>query len=180
MALIRTARLTLRPWREADRPAFAALNADPDVAADLGGPLSRAESDAKLDRYRATFELHGFSRLAIEDSRQVFVGYAGVMPSRQGHPLGPHAEIGWRLVRTAWGKGYATEAARAVLDDAFARLGLREVLAYTAAANARSQAVMARIGMRRDPSRDFDALYGDTSWHGLVWVAKVGQAVTQV
>jgi RimJ/RimL family protein N-acetyltransferase len=180
MVPIRTARLTLRPWREADRPAFATLNADPKIAADLGGPLSRAASDAKLDRYRATFERLGFSRLAIEDSVQAFVGYAGVMPSTPDHPLGPHTEIGWRLVRTAWGKGYATEAARAVLTDAFSRLGLREVLAYTAADNVRSQAVMARLGMQRDPSRDCNTLYGDTPWHGLVWVAEMRHAVTQV
>ncbi|MBN9090182.1 MAG: GNAT family N-acetyltransferase [Reyranella sp.] len=177
MAPLRTARLTLRPWREADRPAFAALNADPEVAADLGGPLARAASDAKLDRYRPTFERHGFGRLAIEDAQQVFAGYAGVMPSTPGHP---HTEIGWRLVRAAWGKGYASEAARAVLEDAFARLGIRELLAYTAADNARSQAVMARLAMRRDPARDFDTLYGDTPWHGLVWVAEMRRDVTQV
>ena len=177
---LRTARLTLRPWREWDRPAFAALNADPLVSADLGGPLSRPESDAKFDRYCATFARHGFSRWAIEDSRQVFVGYAGVMPSPAGHPLGPHAEIGWRLVHAAWSKGYATEAARAALDDVFARLGLAEVLAYTSADNARSQAVMARLDLRREPSRDFDALYGGVPWHGLVWVAEMRQGVTQV
>jgi RimJ/RimL family protein N-acetyltransferase len=179
MAVLRTARLTLRPWREEDRTAFAALNADPEVTWDMGGPLSRAQSDAKFDRYVATFERHGFSRLAIEQSR-VFVGYAGVMPSTRDHPLGPHAEIGWRLVRDAWGKGFASEAARATLEDAFHRVGLPEVLAYTSADNARSQAVMARLGLRRDPSRDFDAAYGDTLWHGLVWVAEMRRAVTQV
>ena len=170
----------VRPWHETDKPAFAALNADREVAADLGGSLSRAASDAKLDRYRATFERHGFSRLAIEDSQAAFVGYAGVMPSTADHPLGPHAEIGWRLARAAWGKGYATEAARAVLEDAFARLGIREVLAYTAADNVRSQAVMGRIGMRRDPLLDFDTVYGDTPWHGRVWVAEMRRDVTQV
>ena len=180
MQALRTARLTLRPWREADRPAFAALNADPEVAADLGGPLSRAASDAKFDRYRATFDRHGFSRLAIEDAQQTFVGYAGVMPSPPDHPLGPHTEIGWRLVRAAWGKGYATEAARAALDDVFTRIGLDEVLAYTAIDNLRSQAVMARLGLRRAPSRDFDALYNGVPWHGLVWVAEMRRDVTQV
>jgi RimJ/RimL family protein N-acetyltransferase len=180
MIVLRTARLTLRPWRETDRSAFRALNADAEIAADLGGPLSSAASDAKLDRYRATFDRHGFSRLAIEDSRQAFMGYAGIMPSPAGHPLGPHIEIGWRLVRTAWGKGYATEAARAVLQDAFSRLGFGEVLAYTAADNAHSQAVMARLGLRRDPARDFDTVYGSLPWHGLVWVAEMRQAVTQV
>ena len=179
-----TSRLTLRSWRGQDREAFAALNADPEVTADLGGPLRRADSDAKFDRYRATFDRHGFSRWAIEDSRELFVGNAGVMPSPAGHPLGPHAEIGWRLVRSAWGQGYATEAARAALVDAFVRVGIGEVLAYTSADNARSQAVMRRLGFRRQPKRDFDAVYGDRPWHGLVWAARpvteMRQSVTQV
>jgi RimJ/RimL family protein N-acetyltransferase len=169
---LRTPRLTLRSWRPEDRDAFAVLNGDPEVSRDLGGPMSRAASDAKLERYRTTFARHGFSRLAIEDADGRFVGYAGVMPSRQNHPLGPHAEIGWRLVRAAWGLGYATEAARAVLADAFGRLALHEVLAYTAADNVRSQAVMARLGLQRDERLDFSELTGEEPWHGLVWVAR--------
>lgn len=181
---LRTSRFTLRSWQAEDRDAFAALNADPEVARDLGGPLSRAESDAKFDRYVTTFERLGFSRLVIEGAQQRFLGYAGVMPSPPGHPLGPHAEIGWRLVRSAWGQGYATEAAQAALADVFMRVGLREVLAYTSADNARSQAVMRRLAFRREPKRDFDAFYGDMPWHGLVWagrpVTEMRQSVTQV
>lgn len=67
-----------------------------------------------------------------------------------------------------------------MLEDACTRLGIRELLAYTAADNVRSQAVMARLAMRRDPARDFDTLYGDTPWHGLVWVAEMRRDVTQV
>jgi RimJ/RimL family protein N-acetyltransferase len=178
--VLRTARLTLRHWREADRPAFAALNADPQVSWDLGGPLSRAHSDAKFDRYLATWQAHGHGRWALEDRDRRFIGYAGVQPAAAGHPLGPHAEIGWRLARVAWGNGYATEAARAALEDAFVRLRLAKVLAYTSADNARSQAVMARLGLRRDPARDFDAEYRGVPWHGLVWVAEMRQGVTQV
>jgi RimJ/RimL family protein N-acetyltransferase len=106
------------------------------------------------------------------------------MPSRHDHPLGPHAEIGWRLVRTAWGHGYAAEAARAVLADAFGRVGIREVLAYTASDNLRSQAVMERLGLQRDERLDYSEAVGGRMWHGLVWVARpvaeMRQAVTQV
>jgi RimJ/RimL family protein N-acetyltransferase len=170
--VLRTARLTLRAWREADRDSFAALNADPEVTWDLGGPLTRSESDAKFDRYVASFERHGFSRWAVEDSKRLFLGYTGVRLSPPDHPLGPHAEIGWRLVRSAWGQGYATEAAASALLDAFARIGLGEVLAYTSHDNVRSQAVMRRLGLRRDPTRDFSHVYGDRPWRGLVWVAR--------
>ena len=149
------------------------MNADPEVMADLGGPIGRAESDAKLVRFAAAYGRHGFCRWAIERDGG-FLGYAGVMPSGPDHPLGPHHEIGWRLVRAAWGGGYATEAARAALDDALTRAGLREVLAYTAPDNHRSQAVMTRLGLKRDPSRDFNT---DTQrlgrWQGLVWAMGV-------
>jgi RimJ/RimL family protein N-acetyltransferase len=182
--MVRTARLTLRRWREMDREAFAALNGHPGVARDLGGPLGRSQSDAKFDRYVATFERHGFCRWVLEDSQQRFLGYAGVMPSPPDHPLGPHAEIGWRLVRSAWGQGYATEAAAAALLDAFTRIGLGEVLAYTSDDNARSQAVMRRLGLQRDPARDFSHVYDGRPWHGLVWVARpvarLRQTLTQV
>ena len=139
---------------------------------DLGGPLDRSQSDAKLDRYVATFERHGFCRWALQDSQQHFLGYAGVMPSPPDHPLGPHAEIGWRLARPAWGQGYATEAAAAALLDAFTRIGLGEVLAYTSHDNARSQAVMQRLGLQRDPARDFSHIYDGRPWQGLVWGAR--------
>ena len=118
-----------------------------------------------------TFTQHGFARWAIEDTDGRFVGYVGVMPSLADHALRPHTEIGWRLVRAAWGKGYATEAAQAALRDFFARTGFAEVPSYTSSENARSQAVMERLGLRREPSLAFSGKYGDKIWHGLVWVA---------
>ena len=170
--MILSERLRLRGWRDSDREAFAALNADPDVSQDLGGPLDRAESDAKLDRYRATFEQVGFCRWLVEDLDEQFLGYAGVMPSRSGHPLGRHVDIGWRLVRSAWGRGYATEAAKASLRDAFERVRLKEVLAYTSADNVRSQAVIGRLNMQRAASLDYSEPVGKGTWRGLVWIAR--------
>lgn len=171
--MIDTLRTHLRPWRETDRDAFAALNADREVMRDLGGPISRAASDAKLAKYMAAFRRYGFSRWAVETRDGDFVGYAGVMPSHGDHPLGPHFEIGWRLMRHAWGKGYASEAAKAALHDAFTRGGLTEIVAYTAHDNPRSQAVMDRLRMTRDPSRDFTVSSSSVgAWHGMVWVAR--------
>lgn len=110
----------------------------------------------------------------IEDKVGTFLGYARIMPVLRGHPLGVHNEIGWRLNREAWGQGYASEAAKAALDDGFARLGLKEILSYTAETNLRSQAVMERIGMSRTPAKDFIAQYdGYGTWRGLVWMTKV-------
>ena len=178
--VIDTPRTRLRRWRETDRQTFAAMHADPEVMRDLGGPIDRAASDAKLDRYMAAFNRHGVGRWAVETRDGDFLGYAGVMP-RDDHPLGFHFEIGWRLMRSAWGRGYATEAAKAALHDAFARGGLSEVVSYTAPDNLRSQAVMERLRLRRDPSRDFTATYDNVGmWRGMVWFARPAQDATSL
>ena len=171
--MIDTPRTRLRGWTAADRDAFAAMTADPEVMRDLGGPMSRAASDTKLNGYRAAFDRYGFCRWVIESRDGRFLGYAGVMPSHDGHPLGAHFQVGWRLARDAWGKGYASEAAQAALNDIFARTGLNEILSYTAPDNKRSQAVMERLKLEREPSLDFTEATGNVGvWHGLVWVAR--------
>ena len=171
--IIVTPRTRLRCWEYTDRDAFAAMHADPVVMHDYGGPISRSESDAKLDRYAMAYRQHGFCRWVIESKEGTFLGYTGIMLSRPGHPIGPHIDIGWRLVRHAWGHGYATEAARGALNDAFLRVGLSEVVAYTAPDNLRSQAVMTQLQLERDSSRDFISDYdGVKAWRGLVWVAR--------
>lgn len=171
--MIETPRLLLRAWTDSDATDFAALHADPAVMHDMGGPLDRAASDAKLARYLEAFARDGITRWAvIAKETGAFLGYTGLIRHAE-HVIGPHHDIGWRLMRHAWGQGIATEAARAALDDAFGRRGLDEVLAYTAPDNLRSQAVMARLGIARDPSRDFtldDERVGE--WKGWVWVAR--------
>lgn len=171
--IINTPRLRLRCWKQTDRDVFAGMHTDPEVMRDYGGPIGRSASDAKLDRYVETYRRHRFCRWAVESRGGLFLGYAGIMPSWPNHPIGPHVEIGWRLMRHAWGHGYATEAARAALTDAFTRMEQCEVIAYTAPDNLRSQAVMTCLQMQRDPSRDFTADYGTgKGWRGLVWVAR--------
>lgn len=169
---IRTKRLVLRPWRLLDSDAFFQMNADAEVMADLGGPLSRPASDQKLDRFQRTFEIEGITRWVVTDGRHRFLGYCGIVVQHDDHPLGRHYDIGWRLIRSAWGHGYATEAASAALADAFDRLGCDQVLAYTAADNFRSQAVMVRLGLERRPTLDFVHYYeGYGAWTGLVWAS---------
>jgi len=153
---LETDRLVLRRWRVADRDAFAALCADPEVMLWLGGVLTRADADARIDRVEASFEVNGHGRYLLERKADgAFLGWCGIMLAHESWPMAGHPEIGWRLARHAWGAGYATEAARAALDDGFQRLGFQQVLALTSANNQASQAVMGRLGMVREPHRDF-------------------------
>lgn len=171
--MLTTARLRLVPWEERHRADFHALHDDPQVTADLGGPFSIGASDAKFSRYLAAEKENEISRWAVENHAGLFVGYSGVMRrSDCDHPLGLHHEVGWRFIRKAWGHGYATESARAALSDAFRRLPIKEIVSYTSSDNARSQAVMRRLGLQRDASRDFLHSYDTVgSWGGHVWVA---------
>ena len=146
---LRTERLLLREWRDSDLEPFAALNADPAVMEHFPGVLTRAESDAVVDRIRTHFAVHGYGLWAVE-AEGCFAGFTGLGWSGV---TGVRAlEVGWRLATAYWGRGYATEAARAALD-----VGLRqvpEVVSFTALTNAPSQRVMQRLGMRR--VREFD------------------------
>lgn len=154
-----TARLRLRPWRESDLAPFAAMNADPLVMEHFAAPLTREESDAYARRMMAAIEGRGWGNWALEEiGGEPFVGFAGLsVPSFEAH-FTPCTEIGWRLARSAWGRGYATQAARAALAFGFGELGLAEIVSFTALANARSIAVMERLGMRRDGEFDHPRL----------------------
>jgi RimJ/RimL family protein N-acetyltransferase len=155
--LIETERLILRRWRAGDLALYAAMMADPEVTYWLGGGQSEAEAKAHVVRMESMFESEGFGIWALERKADgAFLGSAGLAVIREDIPLAPAIEVGWRLARDAWGHGYATEAARAAIDDGFARLGLAEIVTFTAASNLRSQAVMERLGLERDPTRDFD------------------------
>jgi RimJ/RimL family protein N-acetyltransferase len=150
------------------------MHADCEVMQDVNGPLTRAQSDGKMGRYMAALEEHGFCRWAVDDLGGNFIGYAGVMPIPPHHPLAPGFDIGWRFVRSAWGKGLASEAATAALKHVFSRTCLAEVLSFTAPDNMRSQGVMRRLNLRRDHNRDFAVEVDGLQWRGLVWVADRG------
>jgi RimJ/RimL family protein N-acetyltransferase len=157
LPVLRTDRLILREWRDGDRAPFAALNADSRVTEFLATGLDRAASDAMADRIEAHFADHGFGLWAVEvPGIAPFIGFVGLSVPKFSAHFTPCVEVGWRLAFDHWGKGYASEAARAALQDGFGRLGLREIVSFTVPHNPRSRAVMERIGMRRDPADDFD------------------------
>ena len=151
--MIETERLILRPWRIADREPFWAMACDPLVMAHLP-PLTRAESDAAVDRMIATEREHGHVFWALD--RKVegdFIGFCGVLPPRA--PIFEY-EIGWRLAHHAWGLGLAREAAEASLSWAWHNLPVPTIMAITNLSNTRSWGLMERLGMVRYPAEDFD------------------------
>lgn len=154
---LRTERLLLRRWTDADRVPFAELNADPVVMEHFPSLLTRAEADATLDRIDRHFDEHGFGLWAMERLADgVFLGFTGLAVPRFDAHFTPCVEVGWRMARHAWGAGYATEAAQAAVADGFERLELPQIVAMTVPANVRSRAVMERLGMHCDRADDFD------------------------
>jgi RimJ/RimL family protein N-acetyltransferase len=152
-----TPRLILRDWRDSDREPFAAMGRDPEIMAFLGPLMTREQSDAGIDRQRALIAADGLGFWAAERKADgAFLGFIG--PKHTSFPahFAPAVELGWRLSRLAWGQGLATEGAIAARDWAFAAAGLDEVVAITVPANLKSQAVMRKIGLRRDEAGDFE------------------------
>jgi RimJ/RimL family protein N-acetyltransferase len=150
-----TDRLLMRRWRDADLEPFAAMNADPEVMRYFPAPLDRPGSDALVERIEGLFERQGFGLWAVEVRKTgAFIGFTGLNLMPDGMPGEGGMEVGWRLVRAAWGQGYATEAARAARDFAFDVVGLEELWSLTAVINTPSIAVMERIGMTRAAIRD--------------------------
>jgi RimJ/RimL family protein N-acetyltransferase len=155
-AQLRTPRLLLRSWRPEDRAPFAELNADPLVMEHFPAPLSPLESDLMVDRIEEQLGQEGWGLWAVEivDTGD-FAGFVGLnRPSFTAH-FTPAVEVGWRLAHRHWHQGYASEAARAALDYGFSSLDLEEIVSFTSTSNLRSQAVMERLGMQRDPGDDF-------------------------
>ncbi|MBU9819609.1 MULTISPECIES: GNAT family N-acetyltransferase [Rahnella] len=152
-----TPRLTLRQWRDSDAGPFAEMNADPRVMEFFPSTMTREKSDEMLARCRDLIAVRGWGIWAVElrDTGE-FIGFVGLHTPGYDLPFTPCVEIGWRLRADVWGKGYCSEAARAALNAGFEQLGLDEIVAFTALPNARSQAVMKKMGMTCDISENFN------------------------
>jgi len=155
--ILQTDRLILRPWRDADREPFAAINADPRVMEFFPNALSREQSDSLIQRIETHFRQHGFGPYAAElRSNRTFAGFIGLsVPSFKAR-FTPCVEAGWRIAPELWGQGLATEGARAVMDYGFQVLRLKEIVSFTIPGNLRSRRVMEKLGMTHNPADDFD------------------------
>jgi len=150
-AAIETPRLRLRHWQPGDGKPFAALNADPKVMEFFPKMLERAASDKIIGILQAHIDSHGYGFWAAElrDTGE-FIGFIGIQVPKTALPFSPCVEIGWRLAHAHWGRGYATEGARASLQIGFGALELEEIVSFTAYHNERSLNVMRKLGMAED------------------------------
>ena len=153
---LETERLLMRSWRDDDLAPFHAVCSDPDVMATLGPVMSREEVAALIERMRGIEAEHGhcFWALVRKEDDQL-IGWCGAIRGSVG-PIVGQPELGWRMARSAWGKGYVTEAARAALDWVLANRSDAAAYAITNTENWRSRAVMERIGMEHDIAGDFE------------------------
>lgn len=163
-------RVRLRGWQASDRPAFAALNADPEVMAEFPAPLDRAGSDALLERLDTGLNQRGWGVWAVELAASgQLIGCVGLNPAPENLPFAPAVELVWRLVRPAWGQGLAREAAQLAIDVGFTQLGLPQLVAFTACSNQRSRALMQRLGMVYQGEFDHPALAHTSRLRRHVW-----------
>ena len=156
MIELETPRLLLRQWRDSDREPYAALNDDPAVMEFFPARISRAASDEGIDAMSLAIAERGWGNWAVEIRETgEFIGFTGISVPKRVLPFSPCVEVGWRLAKAYWGKGYATEAATASLRAGFEKVGLEEIVSFTALTNLRSRAVMERIGMK-NANADFE------------------------
>ena len=158
MIILETERLRIRNWTAGDGDLFHEINSDPKVMEFFPARRSRAQSDAFLEYVKSGIEETGYGFTCLEDKQTGRpIGFCGLAYANLA-PIFPAdtIEIGWRLALPFWGRGYVTEAARALLKHGFETRGLAEIVSFAVAANRRSTAVMERIGLVRDPARDFD------------------------
>lgn len=143
-----TARLKLRQWRDNDYTDFSELNADPAVMEHFPSTLSKTKSDEIANKIQSLITRRGWGFWAVEEKKtNSFIGFVGLHQPIKELPFSPCVEVGWRLAKQFWGKGYATEAAEAALKIAFERLELDKIYSFTSVGNLRSRAVMERLHM---------------------------------
>lgn len=156
---LETERLIIRNWEDRDRDLFHLINSDEKVMEFFPFRRDRKFTDKKLEEIRKLNAKRGYGFMALElKANNQCIGMAGLQNAHQGNGLPENTiEIGWRLAPDHWGKGYVSEAAHSLLHFGFDKLDLPEIVSFAAERNKRSIAVMERIGMTRDPNRDFNS-----------------------
>ncbi len=153
-----TERLLLRPFQLADAEGFFAMNADPEVICYTGdSPFASVAEARQFIKNYDHYDLHGYGRWTLERLLDgVYLGFCGL----KYHPVTQEVDLGFRVPRLFWGKGYATEAATACLVYGFSELGLKRIIGRVDKANAASIRVLEKIGMTFHSDIDFEGVPG--------------------
>ncbi|MBX2835637.1 MAG: GNAT family N-acetyltransferase [Gammaproteobacteria bacterium] len=150
---LHTERLILRQWKDEDRPHFFSLNNDSEVMRYFPRYFTLKESNSYINDNAKAIEETGWGSWAVEiKNTGDFIGFVGLSRPAPWHPCAGSVEIGWRLARQFWGKGYATEAAHRAMEHGFITIGFQEIVSFTAVCNQPSIRVMKKLGMAKDPT----------------------------
>ena len=168
--LFKSERLGFRNWDPTDLDDFTLLNRDPEVMRHFPSPLTREDTKTLMDRLQRQFAEKGYTYFATELLQTgEFMGFIGLVWQEYKAPFTPATDIGWRLRKQFWGKGYATEGAKRCLEFAFNTLGLQKVVSVCPVSNHRSETVMKKIGMRKEGEFEHPGLPGNSRLNPCVW-----------
>ncbi len=148
--LFTSERLGFRTWNIQDNKEFAKINADTDVMEHFPKTLSTEETSLFIERLQKHYEKNNYCYFATEIIETgELIGFIGLAYQDYKTEYTPETDIGWRLKKSSWGKGYATEGAKRCLDYAFKRLNLKKIIATCTIENKKSENVMKKIGMTK-------------------------------
>ena len=157
MIILETDRLLLRLWKSSDLESMVKINQDPQVMNYFPSLVDKLGTEKLIQKINDHYNQYGYTLYALElKATGEFIGFVGLLVADFKASFTPATEIGWRLSSTHWGKGYAPEAAKALLHYAFSSLELDEVVSFTSIKNKNSIRVMEKIGLQYDENGDFN------------------------
>jgi len=150
MNLFHSERLGFRPWSENDLPKMSAINADPLVMEFFPSTATIEQTEGLIKKMKKMYAEKGYCYFAVDQLEdQQFIGFIGLSEQTYEAPFTPCVDIGWRLGKQYWGRGYATEGAKRCLELDFQNLGLNNIKAVAPVINRKSIGVMEKIGMKK-------------------------------
>lgn len=157
--LFKSDRLGFRNWLESDLEKLAVINADKEVMEFFPSTRTLPETKTFIERMRNQYRDKGYCYFSVDNLEDdTFIGFIGLSEQNFAADFTPCTDIGWRLAKTAWNKGYATEGAKRCLEYGFEALHLDKIYSIAPVANIKSQQVMKKIGMRQVKTFDHPQL----------------------
>lgn len=148
--LFTSERLGFRNWIEQDKPKMHIINSDPQVMEFFPAIPNETQTDAFVDRMKVLFSRRGFCYFAVDRlDNKAFIGFIGIAEKNFEADFTPCIDIGWRLDKNEWGKGYASEGAKKCLEYAFEKMALKNIKSICPVSNKKSEKVMNKIGMKK-------------------------------